>query len=203
MTGAVVGQQCEVRIEVEKTSAETFLISFGGEVCVYSDDGEEITGIGTPGGPGTSRGRIAKGESRMYSSMGLEDCEGAAEYEINVRRFRASVPINELEPDFDLDSELEGKLEVADSSISFESGEYAPLYNREFASRYATVGNVTEDYRLSVRGPDGEYREKTVDLEPGETADFALTGWQLSVSVDDLTCGFAVHAEGIEEIDDS
>lgn len=60
--------------------------------------------------------------------------------------------------------------------------------------------NVTSDYRLTVRGPDGEYRMKTVDLEPGDTADFALTGWKRSVSVGDLTYGFEIHAEDVEEI---
>ncbi|WP_222912783.1 hypothetical protein [Natrinema sp. SYSU A 869] len=194
--------ECEARIEVEKTTPETYLLSFGAEVSVYSDDGEEITRIGTPGGPGTGRERIEKGERRIYSSMSLENCEGAAEYEIDVRRVSVSVPIDELEPDFDLDPELEGKLEVIDSSISFEIGgtEYAPVYDAEYSSRSATVKNVTADYRLTVRGPDGEHRMKTVDLEPGDTADFALTGWKRSVSVGDLTYGFEIQAEDVEEI---
>ncbi|MFC4438189.1 MULTISPECIES: hypothetical protein [Natrialbaceae] len=189
---------CEVRIEVEKTSVDKYLISFRAAVGVYSDDGEEIARRGGLGGPGTSNERIEKGESRIYSSLGLENCEGAAEYEIDVWRFGASVPIDELDPDFDLDTELEGKLKVTDSSIRYLDS--VPLYDSEPCRKHATVKNVTEDYRLSVRGPEGDERRKTITLEPDETGEFYYSGW-CSVSMDDLTYGYSIQAEEVTEID--
>lgn len=198
-------EHCEVRVELEKTSPEKYIIDDGGRTNVYDDDGESITGAL---GPGIDSENLKEGESRVFSTPmvgGYEGLEKAAEYEVSFNHLNVSIPVDELESDFNLDSELEGKLKVIDSSISFEGGDtdYAPVYDSQYSDKYATVENVTENYRLTVTGPSGEYSEKTVDLEPGETVDFALTGWKYAVSVDDLTYGFSIGAEEVEEIDNS
>ncbi|TYL40621.1 hypothetical protein CV102_03370 [Natronococcus pandeyae] len=197
--------EVEVRVELEKTSADKYQLSFRFDTHVDDDDGENITGSGRLGA--SEREQLDEGESRVYSTGVdlVEGIEDAAEYTVEMARFHASVHVDDLEPDFDLDSELDEKLEVTDSSISAEeSGDYIPLYNRygrQSCSRSATVENITEDYRLTVRGPDGERHNKTIELDPGETADFWFS--RGSCASDDLTYGFNIHSEGVEEIDDS
>ncbi|WP_254524495.1 hypothetical protein [Natrinema caseinilyticum] len=189
---------CEVRVELKKTSADKYHLSFGSEVELHSDTSEYITGrLGFR----EQYAQLEENESRVYSTS-FDGYEGAPKYGAELVRFDAFVHADDLKPDFDLDPELEGKLEITDHSISFEeSNEYAPVYDAEMSRKSATVKNITEKYRLSVTGPDGEYHEKTVDLEPGETADFTLTGWQYSAN--DETYGFSIEAVKITEINNS
>lgn len=189
-------EKCQARIELEKTSPDKYSITFYSNVEVYSDDGERIAYQGSAGEPFASADRFEKGESRVYSSNYLEDSGEASEYQIEFMHFDTPVPVDEREGNFDLDSELEGKLEVTDHSVSFAHG--LPSYGSDYCSRYATVKNATEDYRLSVRGPDGEVQHKILDLDPGETGEFALTGRKCSASA--TTYGFRIGAKEVTKI---
>ncbi|WP_222919334.1 hypothetical protein [Natrinema sp. SYSU A 869] len=113
--------------------------------------------------------------------------------------FDTPVPVDEREGDFNLDSELEGKLEITDHSLNFANG--LPSYGSDYCNKSATVKNGSGDYRLSVRGPDGEYQHKTRDLKPGETGEFALTGGHCSASA--TTYGFRIEAAEVTKIEDS
>ncbi|ADB63710.1 hypothetical protein Htur_4978 (plasmid) [Haloterrigena turkmenica DSM 5511] len=193
---------CTVHVKLEKTTDAKYHLEFGTKATVYSDDGEQLERILDGGEDGSP---FEEGEMRVYS-IGQDrgtSCEGAAAYEARVAYFEAYVPLDELEPDFDLDPELEDKLEITDHSINMHGDEYAPLYahNAEYSDRYATVKNVTGDYRLSVRGPDGEFHDKTVDLDPGETADFKYTGRKYYADIGNLTYGFSIAAEDVTELD--
>ncbi|MDG5762113.1 hypothetical protein QA600_22630 [Natronococcus sp. A-GB1] len=192
------GAGCKVKVELEKNTREKYLVSFETRARLYSEDGDNLDGMI---GDGEDKSSLENGETRIYT-VELGDCEDVSEYEAEVALFRTHVSKDEMEGDFDLDSELEGKLEVVDSAISTEvSDGYVPVYDSEYSNRGATVKNVTDDYRLSVRGPSGEHDEKTVDLEPGETADFVLTGWKYSAEMGDLTYGFSIESEGVTELD--
>ncbi|MFC4437454.1 MULTISPECIES: DNA polymerase V family protein [Natrialbaceae] len=191
--------EVEVRIELEKTSADKYHFSFRSGTTVYDDDGETITGNPRLGPSG--REQLDEGEIRMYSvGIDPEGVEEAAGYRVRISNFNAYVHVDDLEPDFDLDAELEEKLEVTDASIGFGDSDYAPIYDSKRCGKSATVENITEDYRLTVRGPDGEFHT-AVELEPGETADFWNTGGQCAPA--DLTYGFRIYAEEVEEIDDA
>lgn len=159
--------ECEVHIQLEKTSADTHLVSFGIEVTVYSAAGERIA---SREHAGERNAALEQGDREVYS-LGVGPCEGAAAYRAEIVQFGVSVPVDELEAAFTADAELDDKLEIEDHEFSWD-GTGTPTHGTESARTSVSVTNVTDDYRLSVTGPDGADDSQTIDLEPGDTGTF-------------------------------